>query len=364
MEDVDRLRINSRAKHLILKDYLPAWFSILGTWHKTLNYFDCFAGPGQYKWKDKAVDGSPIISIEACIDLLTSQRDRKPEKINLIFIDDDRKQLDKLERQIQSLENIPKALDIRLIQYNSERFVGDVLSGKDSIEPSFFFIDPYGHPFSLEFMKSILAFGKTEIMVNIMWFRIKMDMNNQQKAELCDKLFSPERCRDVATQVSDHGGVSSQKMIDYLHRRLEARYHIPFRVNYGPDEHVTTNRLKYLLIHYSNNFMAFEHMLRSMWKHSDEGNPLMVQSGQPLIFPLKDVDDLENNIRREYVGTDQRITFEEFQAQNWRWYFVEKHYRNVLKKLERDGIIEIMRITSKRSGLSGRDMLIFKGSSE
>lgn len=59
--NIDKLRVNSRFKHLILSDYLPTWASILGTYDKKLNYFDCFAGPGEYVCNGVRVDGSPII---------------------------------------------------------------------------------------------------------------------------------------------------------------------------------------------------------------------------------------------------------------------------------------------------------------
>lgn len=45
-DEFDRLRVNSRAKHLILKDYLPTWAGILGKFNTKINYIDCFAGPG------------------------------------------------------------------------------------------------------------------------------------------------------------------------------------------------------------------------------------------------------------------------------------------------------------------------------
>jgi len=75
-ESLNRLRINSRVKHEILKDYLSTWFSILGTWNSVLNYFDCFAGGGKYIWNrnKKIVEGSPVISVKVCINLLNSNK--------------------------------------------------------------------------------------------------------------------------------------------------------------------------------------------------------------------------------------------------------------------------------------------------
>jgi three-Cys-motif partner protein len=358
--EIDRLRINSRTKHLILKDYLPAWFSILGTWHKTLNYFDCFAGSGRYVWKDEKVDGSPVISINACINLLQSNSTRKPEKINLLFVDDDEQQLEKLDKEIKLISGIPKALNIEIKKYDSKTLIEEKLSQEKDLEPSFFFIDPYGHPFSLSLMKSILSRPRTEIMVNIMYYRIIMDMRNPGRTEHCDRLFYPEKCKDIQKDITNiRGSFSSTKMLDYLHQRLGAQYHIPFRVHYGPDENVTSGRLKYLLVHFSNQFTAFNLMLNIMWKNSDDGNPLTVREGRPPLFPLKDISELESHIIKVYLHTGQKITFENFLSINWQQYFLEKHYRVVLKKLEQKGMITIQRVESKATGLKGRDLLIF-----
>ena len=357
--DIERLRVNSRRKHQILKDYLPAWFSILGAHHKTLNYFDCFAGGGKYVWKDKTVEGSPVISIKACIDLLNSSRPSKPEEINLFFIDDDKQQLQKLQKEIDSIPNIPAALNIELREAKSEDLMKRILAEDNNMRPSFFFIDPYGHPFSLNFMKEILERPKTEIMVNIMYFRIVMDLNNPGKANLCDRLLYPENPKDVAGEFIDNGRFSPAKINDYFHRRLGAQYYIPFHVHYGPDENVSSDRLKYLLVHYSNNFTAFKLMLDIMWKNSDDGNPLTVIEGQPPLFPLKDVSDLESHIGKKYLHTGQEISFANFLSANWRLYFKEKHYRDVLKKLAKKGMIGIQRIESRATGLKGRDLLIF-----
>src|SRR3990172_2324470 len=102
-DEFDRLRVNSRAKHLILKDYLPTWAGILGKWSPKINYIDCFAGPGEYSWKGQIVEGSPIISVKELSDLMTSPWPNKPSSINLLFLDSDENQLSKLRAKIDSI---------------------------------------------------------------------------------------------------------------------------------------------------------------------------------------------------------------------------------------------------------------------
>ncbi|MBI3583207.1 MAG: three-Cys-motif partner protein TcmP [Nitrospinae bacterium] len=102
-EYIEKLRLNSRIKHLILNDYLPVWESILGRWHRRLNYFDCYAGPGKYLWKGNLVDGSPIIAIKKSIELLKSDRSNKPKEVNLLFIEKNAEQRKKLDSEISKI---------------------------------------------------------------------------------------------------------------------------------------------------------------------------------------------------------------------------------------------------------------------
>ena len=54
------------AKIAILRAYLQAWFTILGTTvRKDMLYIDGFAGPGSYRGGE---DGSPIVAVRAAND--------------------------------------------------------------------------------------------------------------------------------------------------------------------------------------------------------------------------------------------------------------------------------------------------------
>src|SRR6266511_1485372 len=55
---------HTRAKHIILRRYLDAWFPIMATQSQRLVYIDGFAGPGRYADGD---DGSPIIALKAAL---------------------------------------------------------------------------------------------------------------------------------------------------------------------------------------------------------------------------------------------------------------------------------------------------------
>lgn len=357
--DVDRLKTNSRAKHLILSDYLPTWAGILSKWHKKLNYFDCFAGPGEYLWNGTIVDGSPIISIREISDLLNSNWPNKPDRVNMAFLEADTNQISKLEKKIRSIHNIPSELKVSVILAESEILIEKTLEKIETLAPSFFFIDPYGHPFSLELMKKVMERSKTEIMVNFMYYQIIRDIGNPQERERVLKLFAPDDPEKLDLKGLD-GKFSQDKMLAYLSKRIGAKYCIPFRVNFGPDEKVSSQRTKYYLIHYSNDFKAFNLMLDIMWKNSDDNRPLEIGDGQPILFPLKGITTLKSKLIKKYQSDKKQIKFNALVEKNWAWYYKEKHYREVLKEFEKAGVIKVARITSKSiRGLSGDDMITF-----
>jgi three-Cys-motif partner protein len=355
--EIQRLRLNSRAKHFILQDYLPTWASILGTYNDKLNYFDCFAGPGRYLWQGQLVDGSPIISIRACNDLLRSESRNKPRRINLVFVDEDARQVARLEQTVGQLESLHAGLKVSIKQYDSEKVIADILRDTRNLAPSFFFIDPYNHPFSLALMSEILKRPRTEIMVNFMYYQIIRDIENPMKQESCDKLFAPDDPHEI--DIKTEARFDKNKMLLYLHRRLRSKYFVPFQVNFGRDEGVYPGRIKYLLIHYCNSFKAFNLMLNAMWKHGEPGKPMMVSDRQEILFPLKDVRSLRGEVVSSYGGTGKRVTFDAFCEENWTRYFLEKHCRAVLKDLEQAGIVAIERVSSKRDGLRENDIITF-----
>jgi hypothetical protein len=85
-----------------------------------------------------------------------------------------------------------------------------------------------------------------------------------------------------------------------------------------------------------------------------------VADRRPVLFPSKDVSELEYRILQKYQGTDTKITFQDFMEKNWRWYFLEKHYREVLKKLRSEKKIIVTSVDSRTGrGLAGRDIIKF-----
>ena len=84
-------------KHRLLKAYLERLFMIVGQYHKTICYVDCFAGPWQEK-SDNLEDTSIAISLEIirkCCEGL--KKLGKNVQFKALFIEQDQKAYTKLE---------------------------------------------------------------------------------------------------------------------------------------------------------------------------------------------------------------------------------------------------------------------------
>ncbi len=60
-----KLEPHTAAKHEILRQYLNAWFPILGSQHERVVFLDGFAGPGIY---EDGEPGSPIIALRTLLE--------------------------------------------------------------------------------------------------------------------------------------------------------------------------------------------------------------------------------------------------------------------------------------------------------
>src|SRR5713226_5174291 len=104
-EELQHLKRVSRLKHIILQKYLPPWASILGSRHRQLAYFDCFAGPGEYELEGKPVAGSPVIAVTEAIEFL---RARASQTLLMYLIEDDPRQVESLRASLLHLQPYPK----------------------------------------------------------------------------------------------------------------------------------------------------------------------------------------------------------------------------------------------------------------
>jgi three-Cys-motif partner protein len=265
-ETLPHIKRVSRIKHAILQKYLPPWAIILGSANRRMNYFDCFAGPGCYEFEGLAVDGSPVIAIKAAKESL---KDHPNYSLNILLTENAEQQAQQLEQQLEPLKPYPKNLNVRLLTEDSKSFIPDLLSTIQSLAPSFFMIDPYGHPLTVQVINSILERQRTEVLITLMWYRINMDLSNPAVQENVDRLFGDQDWRQQPF-MWQKGSPRESGFLNYFVSKLMAKYVLPFRIGYDPEDKVKGERTKYYLLHASNHPSAALLMKKVMWPLGDE----------------------------------------------------------------------------------------------
>ena len=354
-ETLPHIKRVSRIKHAILEKYLPSWAIILGSTSQSMNYFDCFAGPGRYEFRGVPVDGSPVIAIKAAKLFLST---RPNHGLNILLTENNEERAKRLEGQLEPLKPYPRNLIVNLLPEDSQTFIPDLLSKIPSLAPSFFMIDPYGHPLTLPVINSILARQRTEALITLMWYRINMDLSNPAVQANVDEMFGHQEWRRQPF-MGQSGNAREVGFLNYFVSKLAAKYVLPFRIGYDPEDRVRGERTKYYLLHASNHPSAVLLMKEVMWPLGDEDGTFDFsgESQGVLISSTPRVDELQEILLKEFAGKE--LGFDIIRERTWRLPFVEKHYREVLQKLRAKGTISVTPISSKKSGLRRKDLIRF-----
>jgi len=364
--DLPYLKKVSRVKHVILENYLQPWSWILGSAHRRLGYFDCFAGGGLYTDETgNQLPGSPLIALRWATRYAAKYTERS---LVLGFVEEDAETAERLRQSLARETDVPPSVKYNVYEEDANDFVARLINGIKQagpyrqIIPSFFFIDPFGHPLSVPVMRDLLALGKTEILVNLMMFRIHMHLHNPVLQPSIDRLFGHDRWRAERFMLLD-GRDDELAFVDYFREQVGAKYSLPFLVHYSPENGVAGagNRTKFYLIHFSNHSKAAVRMKETMARASDSIGGLEFSGRdreyyQPsLLFGQA---QLENDLLERFKGREVR--FEDVQAETLEWPYVEKDYRGAIKSLEKQGRLSVRRVKpTAKTGLADEDRVVF-----
>lgn len=355
------LKLVSRVKHSILAKYLAPWISILGKNNPHLAYIDCFAGRGAYRDSDGTpLPGSPLVAL----DTATKYVQKHPDKSLLLgFIEKNHGVAERLRKELLERSHaLPASISYFVEEQDAQDFtqrlassIGESRTGRGI--PRFFFIDPYGHPISIPIMRDLLTLGKTEILVNLMWFRIAMNLNNPRAAVALDSLFGHGKWRQQDF-MRLQGRAKEASFISYLASEVEARYcsYVPFP--FSPEDRVQggQRRKKFFLVHLSNHPKAVLLMKQVMWTAREELDTITcMQQGRLQFGDEHELEDLRRILLERFRG--RSVSFDDLQLEMLDQPYIERHYREVLKGMEGNGI-SICRVESIK-GLKGRDIVRF-----
>lgn len=347
------LKSVSRIKHVILQKYLSPWETILGAKHRRLVYVDCYAGPGAYECEGRVVDGSPVIALKSAERYISSRTGRE---LTLIFVEKDNSTRSLLEEVLEEHYPLPAGLHVHVLAEDAKDFVSALLDQVPNLAPSFFMVDPYGHPLSIPILNRILQRKYAEALITFMFFRINMDVSDPKAQHRVDEMFGSSSWQAQAF-LNKHGKQREEELLAFFCQQIDARYRLPFKIQFDWEDNMPQSRTKYYLIHASNHPKAALLMKQVMWPLGDEEGLFRYSgSSQARLFSESPTEDeLRRFLLQRYAG--RKISFDDLREETWDWPFIERHYRSVIKGLEKDGLAKISRISSKRTGLKEQDLV-------
>jgi len=333
-ETIWQLQEHTKAKHVILRRYLGAWFAIMGSTNSNVMYIDGFCGPGRYLGGEC---GSPIIALQEAI---AQFKYLQNTDVTFIFSDIDFNRIQHLKTEINLLQP-PSKFNIHPVADSFENVLTNIFTdlGKNNLPPTFAFIDPFGWaglPFSL--VQRLLKYEKTEVFITFMSNSINrfIDHPDPTIQEHFQNLFGVSA--DVIEQAL-HAVNKQAALRDLYQKQLKrcARFVRYFEMT---DDH---NRCIYDLFFAGNHPLGHLRMKEAFWKvdnqsgysFSDRTNP-----DQPVLFNMEPTEELAKLLGGYFKGktmlSENVISFVENETS-----YLTKHAKKALTSLEKDGRIKI-----------------------
>lgn len=364
---------HTRVKHELLKKYLYAWIIKLGKFHRKICYFDGFAGRGEYT---DGTFGSPIIAIQVANQLLEQCEIKGHpmyfDEFVCINIEKDLDNFNNLETVIEQEKEKLKYKDkIKIININNEfaPIISEVLKKVGAnIAPSFFFIDPFGWsglPFDI--IKEILSLRRTEIFLTFMTRDINRFLQTEKFEEVLHELYGVTDWKSLYNIPDWQKRDQALKDLYIQCLRENAKVKFTFAFRLCMDEKYQT---LYYLIYATNNFDGLFIMKSIMYNQGSSGTfaylgPNEVTYRSQYMLFAEDIPSFKKYLLKRFAG--RSITYRKIEEESYMdtRSFIDKHYREALKKMENEGYIKISRIPSLtrtgriRKGLGKDDIITF-----
>lgn len=335
---------HTRAKHVILRKYLDAWFPIIASFSERLLLIDGFAGPGEYEGGEA---GSPLVMIDAF--LHHSYAPVREKSVTFLFIEKDPARLQHLRQLLHEREergDFPPTMKYHLRQGTFAEAMDMMLSYVEeqqaSLVPTFAFIDPFGYSDTpMLLIKRLMAHYGCEVLINFMYEEINrfLSANYRTKAQQYNELFGTDIWQSIITDQPD----SKERAL-----RVHNLYQSQLMDNAGA-KYVRSfcmrnkrNTRDYYLFFATKHLKGMKAIKDAMWKvdplgtyqFSDFTNPY-----QPLLFDKPNYTQLWDLLGKRFAG--QVVSIPDIEA----YVIGETPFRNfkeeALRPMEQAGQITV-----------------------
>ena len=344
------IKPHTRAKHVLLRRYLGAWFPILtsGGYNRRIIYIDGFAGPGIYSDGEL---GSPLIALDTLVNHSVFHKLSETEFI-FVFVEAERKYFENLENEISKFWNRiegGRPSNIRLELFNSKfKDVADEIidttygQGKQ-LAPTFAFVDPFGWSgVPLTTIRDLLSSDKCEVLFSFMYDSITrfITTDDPNLIYIFNELFGTDE--NEYNQVKYLFGEERKVFLHDLYKnQLERIAGFEFVRSFDFVDSVR-GKTVYFLMFGTRHRKGLEVMKEAMWSLDPiQGYSFTGWAGdQHVLFaPEPDVTPLRVAILDRFAGKTVPVeTIEEFVVMDTD--YKKSHYKKqILKVLELEGLV-------------------------
>ena len=331
---------HTEGKHLVLEQYLKAWFPILGM-RKTngrILFVDGFAGPGEYRGGE---DGSPVVAMRVLAE--HSAKSRIAAEVVFHFIEQEPDRAQHLRRLVDAWRpKLPATARVHVRQGSFDgsmtEVLGDLAEQGKRMAPALVMIDPFGvSGMPMRTIGRILANPKCEVYVSFMWEPMNRFVSLPEFEVPMDESFGSSEWRGARQ-------LEGRERRDFLHdlyrRRLKevgATQVVLFHLFAG-------NRLKYSIFFGTGHTLGSDRMKEAIWKADPSGDysfrggeQAQISFLEPNFAPLQEA--LQE--RFEAAGWVSIKKIEEFVRSDATIFHTGQMRSQALIPMERAGRIEV-----------------------
>ena len=366
-----KIRPHTRAKHVLLRSYLSAWFPILtsGGFNRRVIYIDGFAGPGIYSDGEL---GSPLIALDTLVNHSAFHKLSKTEFI-FIFVENEQKNFQNLENEIFKFWNKLEGgqpPNIKLILFDepfkdaANHIIDDTYGQGKQLAPTFAFIDPFGWSgVPLKTIRDLLSSDKCEVLFSFMYESINrfITTNDPSLILTFNELFGTDI--NKYNQIKSLMGEERKAFLrDLYETQLKRLAGFKF-VRYFNLIDAERGKTVYFLMFGTKHPKGLEAMKDAMWSLDPiQGHSFTGSAGaQNVLFTLEpDVTPLRKAILEQFAGRTVPVeTIEEFVITSTD--YKKSHYKGqVLKVLEMEDLVTCISQRKKNYTYPSGTILSFK----
>jgi three-Cys-motif partner protein len=201
------------------------------------------------------IDGSPSHALQIANGWTLKYPGRS---FHLAFIE--KEHAAKLKRRLQESQAPTSGVTWEVFSADSSELSQKIvkqLRSRSRVVPTLFFVDPYGYPLPVPVLKEMLAIPKAEVPVNLMWYRIRMGLQNSLQQPLVDRMFGHRLWREQGFMRMSRMD-QEEAFLAYFQKEVGAAFHLPFPMTFSPEDKVPSpeKRNKYYLIHFASHVSA------------------------------------------------------------------------------------------------------------